>query len=93
MSIRPISARPAGEPEGHEQLAATLRATPATVILSGYPSPLYDNLYADWWHIDVPVSVHSSNAVTVDRARRVERIWSNRDLMVGRFDLFAIEAP
>lgn len=80
-----------GEPEEHEQLAKVLLATPATVVLSGYPSDLYDSLYGDWWHLDVPVSVHSSNAVTVARAARIERIWSNRDLMAGRFDLFADE--
>ena len=79
-----------GEAEGHVDLAKVLAATPATVILSGYPSPLYDELYGDWWHVDIPVSVHSSNAVRVDRGLRVERIWSNRDLDHGR--LFAVGA-
>lgn len=81
-----------GYPEQHEQLAEVLCKTPATVVLSGYPSPLYDRLYADWWHTDVRVTVHSSNAATTTRAGRVERIWSNRDLMAGRFDLFPSEA-
>lgn len=70
--------------KGHRRLAEVLRSTPATVILSGYPSTLYEELYADWWRIDVPVSVHSSNATTVTRARRTEVLWSNRPLDEGR---------
>lgn len=73
-----------GTEESHRRLAEVLTATPAAVVLSGYPSELYQDLYADWSFIDVPVSVHSSNAVTVERARRVERIWSNRPLDEGR---------
>lgn len=73
-----------GEPRDHERLAEVLRATPATVLLSGYPSPLYDRLYADWWHMDFSVTVHSSNAVTVARGARTERLWANRPLDEGR---------
>lgn len=73
-----------GEPADHERLAEALRTTPATVLLSGYPSPLYDALYADWWHVDFPVHVHSSNAVTVARGARTERLWANRPLDEGR---------
>lgn len=73
-----------GTSDAHERLAESLLATPATVLLSGYPSPLYDALYADWWHVDFPVHVHSSNAVSVDRARRVERLWCNRVPNEGR---------
>lgn len=75
-----------GEDE-HRRLAASLHATPAAVILSGYPSPLYDELYGDWVHIDIPVLVHASNAVTASRGQRVERLWSNRPFAEGR--LFA----
>lgn len=76
-----------GEPEAHERLAEVLLTTPASVVLSGYPSPLYDTLYAGWWHVDVPVHVHSSNAVTVERAGRIERIWTNFEPNEGQFDL------
>lgn len=68
------------DPESHERLAEVLHATRAAVILSGYPSPLYEDLYGDWPHLDVAVMVHSSNAVTVERAQRTERLWSNRPL-------------
>lgn len=76
-----------GEPEVHEQLAEVLNRTPASVVLSGYPSPLYDSLYADWWHTDVNTSVHSSNAVTVARGARVERIWTNFEPNHGQLAL------
>lgn len=40
----------AGEDE-HRSLAEALHHTPATVLLSGYPSVLYDQLYRDWFRI------------------------------------------
>lgn len=73
-----------GAEDEHRRLAKALRATPAAVVLSGYPSPLYDELYGDWQTIDVPVMAHSSNAVTSSRSERTERIWSNRALDEGR---------
>lgn len=78
-----------GDPESHIRLAEAARATPACVILSGYPSPLYDELYGDWWRLDIPVRVYSSNAGT-ERGERVEVLWSNRDLSEsGRLDFGA----
>lgn len=74
-----------GDEEAHRRLAEVLKATPATVVLSGYPSPLYEDLYADWWHQDYAVMVHASNSVTATRGQRVERVWSNRELGEGRF--------
>lgn len=73
--------------DDHRRLAEVLRSTPATVILSGYPSPLYDELYADWWHTDRAVTSYSSNARTAGRGGRTERLWSNRDLTAGRLAL------
>jgi DNA adenine methylase len=34
--------------DGHEQLAEALRGAESMVVLSGYPSALYDRLYGDW---------------------------------------------
>ncbi len=68
----------------HRALAAALHKTPATVILSGYPSPLYDELYEGWPVIDRSVAAHSSASTGTARARRTERIWTNRDLNTGR---------
>lgn len=76
-----------GEPELHEALAETLNKTPASVVLSGYPSPLYDRLYADWFHTDVKVMVHSSNATTTSREGRTERIWTNFEPNAGQLGL------
>ena len=76
-----------GDPEDHKDLARVLLATPATVILSGYPSELYDELYADWWSEDKQVNSQSVNRRTGQWIKRTEQIWCNRDLGAGR--LFA----
>lgn len=73
----------------HERLAACLHSLKATVILSGYPSELYEDLYGDWHQVDVHVAAHSSNAARADRGRRIERIWLNRephDLFAGQWE-------
>lgn len=77
----------------HRRLAKVLHETPATVILSGYPSELYDELYGDWWSHDLAVTVHSSNSATSVRGARIERLWSNRELdRPNRLALFETEA-
>lgn len=81
-----------GLAEDHERLAEVLKATPAAVVLSGYPSPLYQDLYADWWRLDVPVRVHGSNAVTNVRGDRIEVLWSNRPIDRGQLELVHTEA-
>lgn len=62
----------------HRGLAIALHAARATVLLSGYASPLYDDeLYADWHRYEIP-------AITGNGApgaqRRTEVIWSNAPL-------------
>jgi DNA adenine methylase len=64
--------------DDHRRLAEALRATPAFVILSGYPSPLYEDLYHGWCRIDRAVTAFSSNSRTNARTGRVESIWTNR---------------
>lgn len=73
--------------DAHRRLAGALQATSAVVVLSGYPGGLYDELYAGWWTLDVPVLIKASNARVAERASRIERIWSNRDLGAGRLPL------
>jgi DNA adenine methylase len=83
------------DPQSHERLAEALHRTPAAVILSGYPTPLYETLYGDWDYLDISVHVHSSNAVAVERGERTERLWSNRPLQTSAqqaMDLWAEEA-
>ncbi|MFG3127316.1 DNA adenine methylase [Streptomyces tendae] len=65
----------------HRSLAATLATAKGTVLLSGYPSPLYDELYEGWDRLEV--SVH--RATTNHRGRTgVERgtevVWCNQPL-------------
>lgn len=55
---------------GHRRIAAALRAAHGMVVLSGYPSPLYDELYGDWRCV--------STRVHTDHAREVtECLWLN----------------
>jgi DNA adenine methylase len=56
--------------EDHQRLAATLRGLSGMVVLSGYPSPLYDELYGRWQRVD--------RAAKADGGRdRVECLWFN----------------
>lgn len=67
----------------HRELAAALVDCRAAVVLSGYHSPLYDELY-DGWHRHEQAAM-TGNAKT-DKAR-IEVLWSNRPLG-GQADLF-----
>lgn len=69
-----------GDAEAHEDLADALCSTEATVLLSGYPSPLYDRLYDGWDRLEVRTHAHGSNALTSSRGARTEVLWSNRPL-------------
>lgn len=64
----------------HTRLAEALQATPAAVLLSGYPSPLYDELYAGWWRIEQRVLRRASNGRSSRNCYVVEVLWSNRPL-------------
>ena len=66
----------------HRELAAALHATPAVVLLSGYPSPLYHELYdqAGWWRVERAVDKPSSLTSGGRAARATEVVWSNRPL-------------
>lgn len=72
-----------GETE-HRELAAALADCTATVVLSGYHSPLYDALYEGWHQYETSARAHNS---TGSRAR-TEVLWANRPLG-GSADLFA----
>jgi DNA adenine methylase len=66
----------------HRQLAEVLHATPAAVLLSGYPSDLYAELYEarGWWRTDRVITRPTSNTSGGRGARAVEAVWSNRPL-------------
>ncbi|MFB6977733.1 DNA adenine methylase [Streptomyces scopuliridis] len=71
----------------HQNLAAALRDCRATVVLSGYGSPLYDELYNGWHRYEHLTMTGNASS---DKAR-TEVLWSNRAL-AGQYDLFA-EVP
>lgn len=84
-------------PDHHERLADALHRAAgigATVLLSGYHSPLYDRLYASWHHAEWDVYAQSSNGAnaTQRRTRRVEVIWSNQPVAAAQRLDFAGEA-
>jgi DNA adenine methylase len=54
----------------HEELAQALRAAQGMVVLSGYPSALYDRLYGDWISISVDAMADRGKEVT-------EVVWLN----------------
>lgn len=58
----------------HEELSGALNAVAAAVVVSGYPSPLYDEFYRGWHRHEI--RVFNGNG-TGDRSR-VEVLWSNR---------------
>lgn len=60
----------------HRQLANALHNTRATVVLSGYNSPLYQDLYAGWHRHDIPTFTGQGNT----RSERTETLWSNQPL-------------
>jgi DNA adenine methylase len=61
----------------HRELAAALKECSATVVLSGYHSPLYDELYAGWERTEL--AAWTGNATNSDGSR-TEVLWSNRPL-------------
>lgn len=64
----------------HRQLSEALRDCESVVILSGYLSPLYEELYEGWHQ-------HQMSAVTGNARTsksRIEVLWSNRPLSTPR---------
>ena len=53
----------------HRRLIAVLRKAPAAVILSGYPSALYDDLVGDWRSVRFQVMTRGGP--------RTEQLWFN----------------
>ena len=71
----------------HRELAGALSACRADVVLSGYTSPLYDELYADWHRESLATATGNGSVGT---RGRTEVLWSNRPLSAqGVLDLGA----
>lgn len=75
----------------HQALADALRDCKATVVLSGYESPLYDGLYDGWQRHEIETYTGQGNHAEERNDRRTEVLWCNRALP-AEFDLFSQEA-
>jgi DNA adenine methylase len=58
----------------HQELAEALHACAAKVVLPGYPSPLYDQLYAGWHRTTLTASTHRGRR---GEPARIEVLWAN----------------
>jgi DNA adenine methylase len=63
----------------HERLLTTLRACKGRIVLSGYPSALYDQVLKGWRRIERPMHVQFSNS----GANRTEVFWLNFSVEAG----------
>jgi DNA adenine methylase len=59
----------------HRELADALRGCRSAVVLSGYPSPLYERLYAGWHHTTLTATTRRGSH---DPTERTEILWTNR---------------
>jgi len=69
--------------EDHRELAAVARALRGMVLISGYPSALYDELYGDWTRVERKSWADGQRA-------RVECLWISpraNERLVGRLEL------
>lgn len=68
-----------GAEADHRDLASALEDCNAAVVLSGYHSPLYDDLYASWYRFEIATASTQGGR----RAARTEVLWSNRPFPVA----------
>lgn len=68
--------------DAHRTFADALNECKASVVLSGYDSPLYAELFEGWHRVDLSAPTTLSGDTD-----RVEVLWSNRP--IGEPDLFA----
>lgn len=75
-----------GSSDSHRGLAEVLHDTEAAWLLSGYDSPLYEELYGDCHRIERSVLRRTSNMAGNAQPHALEVIWSNRPLDEGRLE-------
>jgi DNA adenine methylase len=61
----------------HRDLAVILGRCESKVVVSGYPSALYDELYAHWRTVEFDIANHAAGGKRKDR--ETERLWMNYD--------------
>lgn len=59
--------------EEHRQIAQTARSLQGTVIISSYPSKLYDELFEGWERLEKPIVNHSSQEKK--KETKTEVLW------------------
>lgn len=64
--------------DAHRELAEALLGCSAAVVLSGYPSPLYDEMFAAWSRVQFATSTGQS--ARGEWSVRTEVLWSNREI-------------
>lgn len=69
--------------DGHREIAAVLAGARGHVLLSGYDSPLYDELYDGWWRVEASVVRVAASHVDQAERRAIEVVWSNRPIGGG----------
>lgn len=74
-----------GDPADHTDLAEALKGCKASVVLSGYPSPLYDGLYDGWQRVEMATATGQGG----EWSDRVEVAWINRAADPDLLDLLA----
>lgn len=82
-----------GERSQHQDLAEALHSCKANVLLSGYDSPLYRDLFGSWHRIDIPTRTGQGAGSTKEGdGDRVETLWANYPLhRNAQIDMFAAE--
>jgi len=60
----------------HKQFAAVVHDLPCAVMISGYDSPLYSELFGDWHRHEIPAFAGSGDG---EQRARLEVVWSNRE--------------
>jgi DNA adenine methylase len=78
----------------HRVLASALKGCKAAVVLSGYHSPLYDDLYDGWHRAELKAWTGNGirNGATKTDGDRVEVLWSNRPFPAEDLGLFEVTA-
>jgi len=57
----------------HSELGAVLNECVGAVVLNGYPSPLYEELFAHWRRVDFDIANHAAGGKK--KARKTEVLW------------------
>lgn len=71
--------------DDHRELALALNSATAAVVVSGYDSPLYEEIYHGWHRTEIDAFTGNAAAGS---AGRTEVLWSNRPFPVTQTDLF-----